>query len=66
MKEALSPAFVDEWGPAIDRENAGFVKHSCFATMALPKNAKVLPGIWVFTRKRDQSAKARFCVGGGR
>jgi hypothetical protein len=27
-------------------------------------HAKVLPGIWVFTRKRDHSAKARFCVGG--
>ena len=50
----------------MDRENSGFLKHSCFETMALPKHAKVLPGIWVFTRKRDGSAKARFCVGGHR
>jgi hypothetical protein len=66
VKEALSPSFVAEWGPAIDRENAGFIKHSCFEPMALPNHAKVLPGIWVFTRKRDHSAKARFCVGGHR
>jgi aminoglycoside/choline kinase family phosphotransferase len=66
VKEALSPAFVAEWGPAMDRENSGFLKHSCFETMALPKHAKLLPGIWVFTRKRDGSAKARFCVGGHR
>ena len=26
----LSPAFVDEWGPAIDRENASFQKYNCF------------------------------------
>ncbi len=51
---------VDEWGAAIDRENAGFIKHSCFEPVALPTNVKVLPGIWVFTRKRDNSAKARF------
>jgi hypothetical protein len=44
VKEALSPAFVDEWGAAIDRENAGFIKHSCFelVTFKLPKTAKVL------------------------
>ncbi len=66
VKEALSPSFVSEWAPAIDRENAGFVKHSCFEPMALPNHAKVLSGIWVFTRKRDHSAKARFCVGGHR
>ena len=66
VKEALSPAFVAEWGPAMDRENSGFLKHSCFETMALPKHAKLLPGIWVFTRKRDGSAKTRFCVGGHR
>ena len=66
VKEALSQAFVDEWGPAMDRENAGFVKHSCFTPVVLPPHAKVLPGIWVFTRKRDHSAKARFCVGGHR
>ncbi len=37
VKEALSesPAFVDEWGAAIDRENAGFIKHSCFEPVIL-------------------------------
>ncbi len=34
--------------------------------MALPNQAKVLPGIWVFTRKHDHSAKTRFCVCGHR
>ena len=68
VKDALSPKFVDEWGPAIDRENAGFVKHKCFEPFpSIPiAGARTLPGIWVFTRKRDNSAKARFCIGGHR
>ncbi len=66
VKEALSPAFVAEWGPARGREKSGILKQSCFEALALPKHAKLLPGIWVFTRKRDGSAKARFCVGGHR
>ena len=68
VKEALSPKFVEEWGPAIDRENAGFVKYNCFEALpSLPNaSARTLPGIWVFTRKRDNSAKARFCIGGHR
>jgi len=64
IKEALSPQFVSEWGPAIDKENEGFRAHDCFQSMPLPAGAKLLPGIWVFTRKRDGTAKARFCVGG--
>ncbi len=62
VKVALSPAFVDEWGAAIDRENAGSIKHNCFEPVTLPANVQVLPGIWVFIRKRDDSAKARFVV----
>jgi hypothetical protein len=58
VKKALSPAFVDEWGVAIDHYNAGFIKHSCFKQVYLPKNAKVLPGIWEFTCKQDHSAQA--------
>ena len=30
VTEALSPAFVDEWGPAIECENAGFQKYHYF------------------------------------
>jgi hypothetical protein len=66
VQQALSPSFVDEWGPAIDKENAGFQKYDCFAAVPLPSGAHLLPGLWVFTRKRDNSAKARFCVGGHR
>jgi len=66
IKEALSSSFVQEWGPAIDRENEGFCQHACFEAVPLPSGARTLPGIWVFTRKRDGSAKARFCVGGHR
>ncbi len=58
VKEALSPAFVDEWGAAIDHGNAGFITHSCFEPVTLQSNVKVLPGIWIFTCKRDNSAKA--------
>jgi hypothetical protein len=66
IQQALSPAFVDEWGPAIDKENKGFQHHDCFAAVPLPSGARPLPGLWVFTRKRDGSPKARFCVGGHR
>ena len=69
VTEALSPAFVDEWGPAIDRENAGFQKYNCFQPVpssSLPPGQRTLPGLWIFTRKRDHTAKARFCVGGHR
>jgi hypothetical protein len=66
IQQALSPEFVDEWGPAIDKENQGFRHHNCFTAVPLPPGARPLPGLWVFTRKRDGSPKARFCVGGHR
>jgi hypothetical protein len=67
VTEALPPSFVDKWGQAIDRENAGFQKYNCFQPVpSLPSGARTLPGLWVFTHKRDNSAKARFCVGGHR
>ena len=66
VQDALSPAFVHEWGPAIDRENQGFLQNQCFEAVSLPRGARTLPGIWVFTRKRDNTPKARFCVGGHR
>ena len=55
VKEALSPQFVDEWRPAINNENACFAKYKCFHPVPLPAQAKILPGIWVFTQKRDGS-----------
>jgi hypothetical protein len=68
IKTALSPPFQQEWIPAVDKEIAGFIKHDCFkAVPFLPKNVSCLPGIWVFSRKRDNTgytAKARFCIGG--
>jgi hypothetical protein len=68
IQQALSPEFVGEWGPAIDRENQGFRHHNCFAAVPLPSGERPLPGLWVFTRKRDGSPKpeAWFCVGGHR
>ncbi len=66
VQQALSQQFVEEWDPAIDREKVGFLNHNCFAPVLLPPHARVLPGLWVFTRKRDNTAKARFCVGGHR
>jgi hypothetical protein len=66
IQQALSPEYVDEWGPAIDKENKGFQHHNCFAAVPLPYGARPLPGLWVFTRKRDGTPKARFCVGGHR
>jgi hypothetical protein len=51
---------VDEWGPSIVKE-----KKDCFAAVPLPSpaGAHPLPGLWVFTRKRDGTPKACFCVG---
>jgi hypothetical protein len=67
VKEVLSPKFVEEWGPAIHCKNEGFVKYKCFETTpALPSGAHTLSGIWVFTSKLDNYAKARFCIGGHR
>ena len=30
LKEAISPKFCEEWLPAIDRENVGFLNKGCF------------------------------------
>ncbi len=38
-------ALVGEWGPAIDRENAGFQQNKCFEPVRLPPGARTLPGI---------------------
>ena len=66
LEEALSPRFIGEFGPAIDKENGGFQKHNCFKPVTLPPGARTLPGQWLFSRKRDGSAKARFVIGGHR
>jgi hypothetical protein len=59
IQQALSPKYVDEWCPAIDKENKGF--HSSFSFLCASSS-------WVvgFQRKRDGTPKARFCVGGHR
>jgi hypothetical protein len=66
IQQALYPEYVDECGHAIDKENKGFQHHNCFAAVPLPSGACPLPGLWIFTRKRDGTPKARFCVGGHR
>ena len=40
VNKALSPHFVDEWGPAIDNENAAFAEYKCFHPMPLPARLK--------------------------
>ena len=50
LAAALSPQFVGEYSPAIDKENAGFMKHECFEVIRLPEGAKCLPTQWIFTR----------------
>ena len=37
-----------------------------FSSYAITSQAKILPGIWFFTRKRDGSPNARFREGGHR
>jgi hypothetical protein len=66
VTEALSPRYVAEFGPAMDRENERFLKHECFEPAALPAGARLLPGHWLFSYKRDGQPKARFVLGGHR
>ena len=48
----------------IQKEIQGFLHHDCFDIV--PAGPRVLPGIWIFSQKRDGTPKARFCVGGHR
>ena len=66
IQQALSPPYIQEWGVAIDKDNHGFILNDCFEIVKLPKGARIFPGVWVFSRKRDDTPKARFCVGGHR
>ena len=56
LTDALSPQFLAEYGPAIDKENAGLVMHKCFEAVPLLVGARCLHTQWLFTCKRDSSA----------
>ena len=63
----LFRSFVDEWAAAMDRGLQGFIKYKCFDVISNPpKGTRTLPGSWIFSRKRDGTAKARFVMGGHR
>ncbi len=64
--EAQSPLFASEWAPAMDKEIQGFIRHQCFTPVPLTPDLRMLPANWIFTRKRDGMAKARFVMGGHR
>jgi len=64
--QALSPDFVAEWKPAMEKEIQGFLKHNCFETVPYSATMRTLPGQWLFSRKRTGLAKARFVIGGHR
>ncbi len=64
--EALSPEFSSEWTPAMDKEIQGFIRHKCYLPVPRTAEIRTLPGSWIFTRKRDGTAKARFVIGGHR
>ena len=64
--QALSPLFVDEWKPAMEKEIEGFLKHHCFEPVPWSPEIRTLPGHWLFSRKRTGQAKARFVIGGHR
>jgi hypothetical protein len=57
LPEALLPDFVIEYGPVIDKENAGFTWHECLEAVSLCSGAQCLPTQWWFTCKLDGSAK---------
>jgi hypothetical protein len=64
--QALSPDFIQDWKPAMEKEIQGFLKHKCFAPVPLTTQIRLLPGQWLFSRKRTGQAKARFVIGGHR
>jgi len=64
--QALSPDFITDWKPAMEKEIQGFLKHKCFAPVPLTPHLRMLPGQWLFSRKRTGQAKARFVIGGHR
>ena len=67
LREALSPAFVDVWGPAVDSELSGFQKYQCFQPVPVPpEGIRTIPGHWLFSVKRNGTPKARFVMGGHR
>jgi hypothetical protein len=50
----------------MDRELTGFFHHQCFVPVPRTPDIRVLSGSWLFSRKRDGSAKARFVISGHR
>jgi hypothetical protein len=64
--QALSPPFLSEWKPAMEKEIQGFLRHKCFKPVPAVPCMRTLPGQWLFSRKRTGQAKARFVVGGHR
>ena len=51
LHEALSPEFVDVWGPAMDLELQGFQKYQCFQPVPIPaQGMRTIPGHWIFFR----------------
>ena len=64
--QALSPAFIDDWKPTMEKEIHGCLKHKCFEPVPLTAYIRLLPGQRLFSRKRTGRAKARFVIGGHR
>ena len=64
--EALSPAFAEEWKPAVQKEIDGSVKHACFEAVPMTPDIRTLPGQWLLSRKRTGQVKARLVIGGHR
>ena len=67
IHKALSLAFVDVWGPAIDSELSGFQKYQCFQPIRVPpEGILTIPSHWLFSAKRNGTPKARLVMGGHR
>ena len=50
----------------MDKGIQGFLHHKCFAPVPIRPDLRILPGSWLFSRKRNGTAKARFVIGGHR
>ena len=50
LADTLSPTFIDEFGPAINKKIAGFSTHKCFEAVPLQNGDGCLPTERLFTR----------------
>ncbi len=65
FKEAMSPHNIDQWGPAIEKEQSSITRNETWSYVERTSDMNVLPCMYVFTLK-DSGPKARIGAKGCR